>query len=320
MKKQKLILISALCVLCLLIIPITTRAAYAWDIVAYDDGDPDLYLTPAVNDTVAVRFSAPTHIFKISGMILYLNSSNLENIKVSILNSTMSTIMAPYIPSFTFGLPPYHIDFGSLGPTMTSNNVTDFYIVVQWITTGAPNVGVDTSTGAGHSYRNISGSWQAYTGGDIMIRAQVEDINPPEFDHIPMQYAIIGEPISLAMEVLDEFGVDSVTVYYSENGTPGTYGAASLSREGGTENNGIWYGTIPEINVTAAGLYYYLWATDKGGNSRYYGNATTPFVIQVVGQIFEIPLYVSIILIVTLCAAAIVLYLYLPKYEGAEPG
>jgi hypothetical protein len=318
MKKQRIFLFFTIVCLGLLLLVPSNKAAYSWDILAYDDGAADQYLTPVQNDSVAVRFSPPTDIFKISGMILYLNSSNLANVRVWILNSSMNIIMDPYIPSIIFGLPPYHIDFGDLGPIMLPNNVSAFYIVIQWMSAGAPDIGVDTSTHAGQSYRNISGTWQSYSVGNIMIRAQFEDINPPAFDHVPLQFAIAGESISLSMEVDDEFGVDSVTLYYRNSGSNSSFAPVSLALSGGTAKAGIWYGSIPSVNVTLLGLEYYLWATDLGGNSRYYRNATLPYTITVLEAVPEIPVYIGIIAIVILSVAALVLVFILPKYEGED--
>ena len=168
------------------------------------------------------------------------------------------------------------------------------------------------STNTGQSYRNISGTWQSYTG-NIMIRAQVEDINPPTFDHIPLQFAVAGESISLSMEVDDEFGVDSVTLYYRTAGSNSSFSPVSLMLSGGTTQKGIWYGSIPGINVTLQGLEYYLWATDLGGNSRYYGNATVPYTVTVVEGVPEIPMGYSNAAIIILCLAALVLVMFLTK-------
>jgi len=318
MKKQRIFLFVTIIFLGLLLLAPSNKATYSWNILAYDDGAPDQYITPIQNDSVAVKFSPPTNIFKISGMIIYLNSSNPANFQVGILDSSLNFIMPFFVASILFGLPPYHIDFGALGPIMTPTNVSEFYIVVQWMNVGAPDVGIDTSTNAGQSFRNISGIWQSYSTGNIMIRAQVEDIKAPEFDHVPMQFALAGEPISISLEAIDEFGVDSVTLYYRTIVINNTFAPVSLVRSGGTQQAGIWYGAIPGINVTLQGVEYYLWATDKGGNSRYYGNASVPFVITVQEAVPEIPLYVSVIAIVILSYAALALFFALPKYEGED--
>lgn len=318
MKKQRIFLFMTIVFLSLLLIAPSNKAAYSWNILAYDDGAPDQYITPTQNDSVAVKFSPPTNIFKISGMIIYLNSSNLANFQVGILDSSLNFIMPFFVPSILFGLPPYHIDFGALGPIMTPTNVSGFYIVVQWMNVGAPDVGIDTSTNAGQSFRNISGIWQSYSTGNIMIRAQVEDIKAPAFDHVPMQLALAGEPISISLEAMDEFGVDSVTLYYRTMVVNNTFSPVSLIRSGGTQQAGIWYGAIPGINVTLQGVEYYLWATDKGGNSRYYGNASVPFVITVQEAIPEIPMYVSVLAIGIFSCLAVALLFVLPKYKGED--
>jgi hypothetical protein len=133
-----------------------------------------------------------------------------------------------------------------------------------------------------------------------------------------MRIALAGEPLSISLEAIDEFGIDSVTLYYRTIVINNTFAPVSLIRSGGTQQAGIWYGTIPGINVTLQGVEYYLWATDKGGNSRYYGNASVPFVITVQEAVPEIPLYVSVIAIVILSYAALALFFALPKYEGED--
>jgi len=317
MKKQRIFLFITIAFLCVLLLAPSNKAAYSWDILAYDDGAPDLSITPAQTDSVAVKFSPPTHIFKISGMLIYLDPSNLADVRVAVLDSSKHVLM-PFCNFSISGLPPYHIDFGALGPIMTPDNVSDFYIMVQWITAGAPTVYIDTSTNAGQSFRIISGTWQPYSDGNIMIRAQVEDIKAPEFDHVPMKFALAGESISISMEVLDEFGVNSVTLYYRKTSSNGTFSPISLTFSGGTQQAGIWYGTIPGENVTLQGIQYYLWATDIGGNSRYYGNATNPYNVTVNEAIPEIPMYVSILAIgISSCIALILLFI-LPKYKGED--
>jgi len=319
MKKQRIFLfVTIVCLGLLLFVP-SNKAVSAWNILAYDDGMSNQYLTPAQYDSVAVRFSPPTDIFKISGMILYLNTANLGDLRVWILDADYRVIMNPYNISPGFGLPPYQIDFGGLGPIMLPSNVSAFYIVLQWVSSGEPEIGVDTTTtNSGQNFRNISGSWQSYSTGNIMIRAQVEDINPPAFDHVPLRFAVAGESISLSMEVDDEFGVNSVILYYRNLGSNGSFTPVSLSLSGGTVQAGIWYGSIPGVSVTLQGLEYYLWATDLDSNSRYYGNATVPYAITVLEGVPEIPMGISNAAIIILCLAALVLVYFLPKYEGED--
>jgi len=321
MKKQKITLITIVIILFLVYNPVSSQASLPWDIMVYDDGDPDFYLSLSKNDSVAVNFAPPADTFKLSGIIIYSSTSNLTKIRVWVLNASMDVIMAPLYPSIGLGtLPPYDINFGEFAPIFTSENISNFYIVVQWITLDIPNfgIGVDNSTFSGESFINQSGVWAQYTHGNIMIRARIEDIRPPTFDHIPLLYAAEGKPVSISVNVSDEFQVESVTLAYREKGSNGTSGTISLQLASGTLKTGIWYGLIPGENVTAAGLEYWMWATDSGFNQQYYGNASYPFSVTVI-QFFEMPLTTSIIIIIAIFAAAMVLYIYLPKYQGEEP-
>ena len=318
MKKREIPLVAAFFMLLLILLPQPNQAAFAFPEISYDDETVEVYYTPASNDIIAVRFSPPADTFKLSGMRLYLNVSNKKNVRVWVWDSSRTNfLMTPHNTTISFsGGPWYSVDFGEFGPIFTPANVSDFYIVLQWIYSGAPNIGVDKSSTSGRSWYNASGTLQQYSG-NIMLRAQVEDINPPSFDHIPMRFAIAGEDLTLSMEVIDEFGVTAVTLYYRENGSSGAFGAISLTLTGDPKN-GIWYGTILGINVTLNGLEYYIWATDIGGNSRYYGNSTTPYVVTVLVQAFEMPLLLSIISIVVISAAAVMLYIVLPPYKGVD--
>ncbi|MFX1293363.1 MAG: hypothetical protein ACFFD2_00695 [Promethearchaeota archaeon] len=317
MKKRKLILFTTLIFLILLLISPPNYATYDYPKIYYDDEFMETYYTPLVGEIVTVRFTPPMDTFKLSGMRVYLNGSNKEKVRIWIWDSTRTNIiMEPYNESFEFISGPYYsIDFPE-GPIFTADNVSDFYIVLQWLFPDAPNIGIDTSSNTGRSWYNATGTLQQYTS-NIMIQAKISDINPPQFDHIPMKFAIAGAPLTISMEVEDEFGVQSVTLYYRENGSINPYGAISLSLSGDPKN-GYWYGTIPGINVTLNGLEYYLWATDIGSNTRYFGNATIPYVVTVFGKIFKIPLIVNIILIATISAAAVVLVFILPKYKGED--
>ncbi len=317
MKKYKLLLFGTFIFLTLLLVLPSNQATFNSFTIYYDDDSVETYLTPDPKDIVAVRFSPPTDTFKLSGMNIYFNISNKQIVRVWVWDASRNILMEPMNITKSFSSPPYHFDFGEYGPIFTPENVSDFYIVLQWLYNDAPDIGVDTTMNSGRSYSNHSGSLQLYSTGNIMIRAVLEDIKSPAFDHIPMQHAIAGESLSISMEVADEFGVQSVILYYRTNGSSDLYGAVSLTLTGDSKK-GIWYGTIPGINVTAQGLEYYLWATDIGGNSRYYGNSTNPYVVSVFGQIFEVPIIVSIIAIIAFSAAAVVLVFLLPKYQGAE--
>ncbi len=318
MKHRKILVLTALVCLALVLLPSPTNAAAEWDVIYYDDKVANTYLTFEVNDTVAVRFPPPVDNFQLSGIRLYSNSSALSKIRVWVLDVNYAVIMPPFDPPDDLGPPPYNINFDA-GPIFTSANVSDFYVVVQWKSDDSPKlaVGVDTNTIAGRSYTNQSGSWQPYASGNIMIHARMADIIGPAFDHIPLLFAVEGKALSISVEVTDEFGVESVTLAYHEQGSNASFGTISFDPASGTANQGIWYGSIPGENVTLEGLEYYLWATDYGSNQRYYGNATTPFQVEVV-HLFETPLIWNIIIILGISAAAAVVYIMLPKYEGED--
>jgi len=319
MKKRTYLLFSTLIFLTLLLLPPINRAT-DWSIIAYDDGDPEYYISLPENTSVAVKFTPTTDLFKLTGIVIYSDTSNLTQVQVSVLNaSNFDVLMDPIIPSPAFGPPPYDVDFGDNSLIFIPTNVTEFYVVVQWIMNNSPyfGIGIDESEDAGRSYINQTGTLQLYTGKNVMIRARVDDINAPTFDYIPLQYGMVNTPLSISVEVLDEFKVESVTLAYRTNGST-SYDTTSLTLVSGDTKRGIWYGQIPAEYVTTAGVEYYIWATDSGFNQRYYGNATTPFYVQIVKAV-TLPLYLGIIIIVAICAAAIAFYFYLPKYEGAEP-
>ncbi|MHA1266581.1 MAG: hypothetical protein ACTSRS_15200 [Candidatus Helarchaeota archaeon] len=297
-----------------------THAISSWEMIYYDDGAADSYLTLPINDSVAVRFNPPAITFKLSGMMIYSNSTNVTQIRVWVLDANFQMIMNPICPLLDLGLiPPYDISFGDDGPIFTPTNVSVFYIVLQWYNTTSPfGIGIDESTPPQYSYTNISGIWQAYSTGHIMIRARIEDINGPTFDYIPLTWGIAGHDLSISVQIMDEFGVEAVTLAYRTLDSENTsFAYVSLRLASGTPLQGIWYGSIPGANVTFSGVEYYIWATDVGFNQKYYGNATTPFKIQVT-TLFEMPPYIGVVIIVCILAAAIVLYPLLPKYEGGD--
>lgn len=313
-------MLTTLVFVVLLITPQPNEAVTNWNELAYDDDQaPESYMVLPENDSVAVRFSPPASNFKLTGINMYSNTTNLTKLRVWILNANLQIIMNPIIPSVALGLPPYEASFGDAGPVFTVSNVSDFYVVVQWRTSDVPQIaiGIDNTTPSGRSYTNQSGTWQAYTTGNIMIHTLIDDINGPTFDYIPLMYAVEGQDLSISVDVSDEFGVESVTLAYRTLGTNDSFEYTSLSMASGTPHKGIWFGNIPGDKIPSAGIEYYIWATDLGFNQRYYGNASAPFEVEAV-QMFEMPLYGSILLIIGLCVAAVVLYYYLPEYKGVD--
>ncbi|MFX1294927.1 MAG: hypothetical protein ACFFD2_08770 [Promethearchaeota archaeon] len=320
MKKCKIFSLFMLIIVILLLTPSRNSAFNGWDTISYDDNICDYFVTLVENDTFAVRFTPLYENFQLTGVSLYANSSDLAKIRIWVLNDSLDMIMEPHDPAPAVIGPPYDVSFGDLGPIFTSANVSDFYIVLQWITNNTPNfgIGVDSTSNSGRSYINESGSsWQEYANGNIMIRAKIADTMRPTFDHIPLRYAVEGNDVSISAEVIDEFGVESVILKFRKKGSSGSFDAISFTRISGNAQRGIWYGNIPGENVTSEGLEYYIWATDVGSNQQYYGNASMPFEVEVVSML-KIPLVVNIIIIFAISAAAVVLYKFLPNYEGED--
>ncbi len=318
LKKRILLIFTALMFIALILVPPPSHGA-AVDVIYYDDGNPDYYQSFATDDSVAVYFTKPADVFKVSGMVMFCNSTDVENLSVWVLNAQRDVIAGPIAPFLDLGLlpPELTVDFGDQGPIFTSSNASNFYIVLQWNATPHVGIGIDTTTTSGRSYTNISGSWQQFSGGNIMIRAKIEDITGPSFDHVPFESAIQGNDLYISVEVSDEFGVGAVTLAFREIVTNWSFDQISLQLASGTPQQGIWYGAIPAENVTSNGLEYYIWASDETGNQKYYGNATTPFAVTTF-ELIVIPPYITIVIICIIGIVAVVLYIYLPEYKGVE--
>ncbi|MEZ4267599.1 MAG: PKD domain-containing protein, partial [Myxococcota bacterium] len=87
------------------------------------------------------------------------------------------------------------------------------------------------------------------------------DTTPPEITHEKVadgQQA--GQAVDVAATVTDASGVSSVKLFYRPVGEA-TYISVTLTGSGG-----LYSGQIPSFGVTAAGVQYYLEATDTAGN------------------------------------------------------
>ncbi len=319
LKKRTFSLVAVFIFIALVLAPPSSHGAVA-DVIYYDDGNIDYYQSFATNDSVAVYFTKPTDVFKLSGMVMFCNSTDVENLTIWVLNAQKEVIAGPIAPFLDLGLlpPKLPIDFGDEAPIFTSTNTTNFYIVLQWNATPHFGIGIDSTTTSGCSYTNISGSWQQFPSGNIMIRARIEDITGPSFDHVPFTSAIIGNDLYISVEVSDDFGVGAVTLAFREIVENRSFDQVSLLLASGTPEKGIWYGAIPAENITSAGIEYYIWASDTTGNQKYYGNATTPFVVTTF-TLIALPTYVTIIIISIIGIVAVILYIYLPEYKGGKP-
>lgn len=97
----------------------------------------------------------------------------------------------------------------------------------------------------------------------------------PVLKHTPVEYAKAGAQITISATATDNIGVESVKLYYRKSGTE------SFTEKKMTGNNNLYVAVIPASSVTAAGVEYYVTASDADGNTSYSGTAQLPNVITV---------------------------------------
>lgn len=97
----------------------------------------------------------------------------------------------------------------------------------------------------------------------------------PVLKHTPVETAKAGAQITISATATDNIGVESVKLYYRKSGTE------SFTEKKMTGNNNLYVAVIPASSVTAAGVEYYVTASDADGNISYSGTAQLPNVITV---------------------------------------
>ena len=97
----------------------------------------------------------------------------------------------------------------------------------------------------------------------------------PVLKHTPVENAKAGAQITVSATATDNIGVESVKLYYRKSGTE------SFTEKKMTGNNNLYVAVIPASSVTAAGVEYYVTASDADGNISYSGTAQLPNVIKV---------------------------------------
>ena len=97
----------------------------------------------------------------------------------------------------------------------------------------------------------------------------------PVLKHTPVENAKAGAQITVSATATDNIGVESVKLYYRKSGTE------SFTEKKMTGNNNLYVAVIPASSVTAAGVEYYVTASDADGNISYSGTAQLPNVITV---------------------------------------
>lgn len=97
----------------------------------------------------------------------------------------------------------------------------------------------------------------------------------PVLKHTPVENAKAGAQITISATATDNIGVESVKLYYRKAGTK------SFTEKKMTGNNNLYVAVIPASSVTAAGVEYYITASDADGNISYSGTAQIPNVITI---------------------------------------
>ena len=97
----------------------------------------------------------------------------------------------------------------------------------------------------------------------------------PVLKHTPVETAKAGSQITISATATDNIGVESVKLYYRKVGTE------SFTEKKMTGSNSLYVAVIPASSVTAAGVEYYITASDADGNISYSGTAQIPNVIAI---------------------------------------
>lgn len=97
----------------------------------------------------------------------------------------------------------------------------------------------------------------------------------PVLKHTPVENAKAGAQITISATATDNIGVESVKLYYRKSGTE------NFTEKKMTGSNNLYVAVIPASSVTAAGVEYYVTASDADGNISYSGTAQLPNVITI---------------------------------------
>lgn len=97
----------------------------------------------------------------------------------------------------------------------------------------------------------------------------------PVLKHTPIETAKAGAQITVSATATDNIGVESVKLYYRKTG------AENFTEKKMTGSNNLYVAVIPASSVTAAGVEYYVTASDADGNISYSGTAQLPNVITI---------------------------------------
>jgi hypothetical protein len=131
-------------------------------------------------------------------------------------------------------------------------------------------------TAAGLEYyveaTDLAGNTQ--TTPTYTITVPVPDTTPPTITHTPVTTAAVNTPVTISAIVTDNVAVQSVTLYYRTVGAPAFTSLAMVA------DGNVYSATIPATAVTAAGVEYYIVATDTSNNQAR-APTTGTYTIQV---------------------------------------
>ncbi|MGB9596027.1 MAG: S8 family serine peptidase [Candidatus Poribacteria bacterium] len=93
-----------------------------------------------------------------------------------------------------------------------------------------------------------------------------------------------GQTVTVTANVDISNNVSSLILYYKQGGKT-SYQDLSFSLQSGTLKKGTWNAIIPTDQVTTRGIIYYVELTDTNDEKCYYGSESSPYFIQVHGNI-----------------------------------
>ncbi len=184
-----------------------------------------------------------------------------------------------------------------------------------WVDVAAPGVGI-RSTMFNDIYANMSGTSMAtpFVAG---IAGLILSINPllnasdiaskitsyadnvgwakrvnayqTVLNSIPLTVSIspdaqVGQVVTATANVDISANTSSLILYYKQGGKA-NYQTLGFSLQSGTLKKGTWSVNIPANQVTTKGIIYYVELTDVNNKKCYYGSVSSPYFIQVDGNI-----------------------------------
>ena len=110
------------------------------------------------------------------------------------------------------------------------------------------------------------------------VRVVAMDMDAPQILHTPVTTAVSGSKLAIRATVTDNVAVTGVTLFYRAAGT-GTWSQAAMSAP---DKSDLYTAFVPAEALTAAGLEYYITATD-GGSTTFAGERTAenPYFVTV---------------------------------------